>query len=254
MAVGRELASQNRWELAVEAFQKVTERQPGYVEGWSFLGEALQHLDGGSDSDALVALETAMFLNPDSLSANILMAMYWKRNGNPEKHYEYMKKAAQINPENPAVMVDLGVAAAILGDLENGYKYHQAAIRSTYNDPIYLRALVEFCLRFNYKIREIALPAARQAVMEDRDNPASLDTMGQLLFRFGDLHNARRFYLRALTEDPGFGPAYLHLGHIYNLMGYPKQAANAYKTAIALAPGTETGIPAEYFLYHSKSP
>jgi len=170
MAVGRELARQDRWDLSARVFRRATEIQPDYGESWTFLGEALQHLDDDAYDDAyenaLAALETALALEPNSLSANILMALYWKRAGDPVQHFQYLTKAANINPENPAVLVDLGEASAILGDLETGYLYHRKAIELTYDDPAYMYNLVRFCIRYNYHLREIALPKARQAASE----------------------------------------------------------------------------------------
>jgi tetratricopeptide (TPR) repeat protein len=247
MAAGRELASQNKWDLAARAFQKAVDIQPDYAESWAFLGEAQQHLEERFADDALPALANALELKPESLVANILMALYWKRAGDLERQYQYLAKAAQIDPENPAILVDIGDASAILGDLETGYNYHLQAIELTYKDPAYLRALVRFCIRYNYNLREVALPVARQAVIADQGNPATLDMMGQLLFRLGDLLNAQRFYQRALTRDPEYAPAYLHLGQIYSLQGQSAQAAEAFSRAIALAPGSPTASLAERF-------
>ncbi len=245
MAVGREFANQNNWGLASKAFQKVTLILPDYVEGWVFFAEAIQHLDDETKKNALEPLEKALDLEPDSLSANIFMALYWKRNGDPDQYYQYLAKAAKIDPGNPDILVDLGEAAALMGDLETGYDYLVEANKLTYNDPAYLRAIVSYCIRYNYDLRGIALPTARQAVIRDSSDPATLDTLGQVLFRLGDLLNAQRFYLRALNRDSDYAPAYLHLGLVYNMLDQPEQAANAFTRAIALAPGTITASQAE---------
>jgi tetratricopeptide (TPR) repeat protein len=247
MASGRKLASFKEWHLAAHAFKRATEIQPNYAEAWAFLGEAQQHLDESSTTNAFACLETALALDPNSLSANIFMALYRKRAGEHESSYEYLSTAARIDPDNPAILVDLGEATAILGDLDGGYNYYLKAIEQTFNDPNYLQALVKFCLRFNYRLEEIALPTARMAIRLDSENSGSLDVMGQLLFRFGDLLNAERFYIRAIQKDPGYAPAYLHLGLIYNLQDKPEQAKEAFTRAIRLAPETATATLAERF-------
>jgi tetratricopeptide (TPR) repeat protein len=245
MAAGRKLAILNEWVLAAHAFQKVTEIQPEYGEAWAFLGEAWQHLDENTSENALSALETALEIDPQSLSANILMSLYWQRAGNPNLFYKYLTTAEDIDPNNPMILIDLGEAAAILGDLETGYSYILKAIDQTYNDPAYLRALVEFCIRYNYNLDEVALPTARRVIFSDPGNPASMDLMGQVLLRMGDLLNAERFLLRALDKNPGYAPAYLHLGLIYSMQDKPTQAAEAFNRAITLAPGTPTAYLAE---------
>ena len=254
MAAGRKLASLNEWILAAHAFQKVTEIQPEYGEAWAFLGEALQHIDEDTGERALSALETAIAIDHQSLSANIFMALYWQRVGNPDLFYQFLSTAEGIDPNNPTILLDLGEAAAILGDLETGYSYILKAIDQAYNDPRYLRALVEFCIRYNYNLDEVALPIARRVIFSDPSNPASMDVMGQVLIRMGDILNAERFLLRALDRDPGYAPAYLHLGLIYSMQDKPGQAAEAFSQAITLAPGTPTAYLAEGFFDVSNLP
>lgn len=254
MAVGRELANQDKWNLAMRVFQKVTRLQPDYAESWAFLGEAIQHLDEEAFENALVPLKTALELEPELLSGNIFMAFYWKKTGNQDQYYHYLAKAANIDPDNPAILVDLGEAAAVQGDLDSGFYYLMEAVELTRRDPSYLRALVNFCIRYNYNLRESALPIARQAIIADHNNPVTLDIMGQVLFRLGDMVNAERFYFRALEKDPSYAPAFLHLGLVYDLMGQAEKAANAFAMAIALAPGTTTASQAEHFLNPSTPP
>jgi len=254
MAAGRKLASLNEWFLAAHAFRKVTETQPEYGEAWAFLGEALQHLDEDTGESALSALETALRIDPRSLAANIFMSLYWQRVGDLDLFYKYLSTAEDIDPNNPAILIDLGEAAAILGDLDTGYSYILKAIDRTYNNPVYLRALVEFCIRYNYGLDDVALPTARRVIFSDPENPASMDIMGQVLFRMGDTFNAERFLHRALDRDPGYAPAYLHLGFVYSMQDKPAQAADAFTHAINLAPGTPTAYLAGGLLGLWESP
>lgn len=248
MAVGREFANQDMWDLAVKAFQHTTVIQPDYAEGWAFLGESLQHLDEQIKTNPMEPLQTALKIDPTSIPGNIFMALYWKRAGDPEQQYHYLAKAARIDPDNPDILVDLGEAAANMGDLDAGYEYHLEATQLTHNDPTYLHFLVKYCIRYNYLLREVALPTARYAVNANNTNPASLDTMGQVLFRLGDILNAQRFFLRALSVDPNYSPSYFHLGLVYNLLDQPEAAADSFTLSITLAPGTETASQAQRML------
>jgi len=254
VVVGRELAYQGRWDLAMKAFKKTTLIRPDYAEGWAFLGESVQHLEDDTGINPLEFLELALEIDPASLSANILTAAYWKRVGDSDQHYRYLKKAAEIDPHNPHILVDLGDALAVLGELEAGYDDHLEAIRITHNNPTYLRALVHYCIRYNYQLKEVALPTAREAIIEENANAPSLDTMGQVLFRLGDIHNAHRFYTRAIIRDPNYAPAYFHLGLVYNLLEQPEQAADAFARSIALAPETPIAYQAQFFLYGNQIP
>ena len=246
--VGRELAKQGRWDLAKKAFQKTTIIQPDYAEAWAFLGESVQHLEDDTNENPLDILEIALEIDPYSLSANLLTAAYWKRVGDPDQHYRYLINAAEIDPQNPKILVDLGDAVAVLGELEAGYDYHLEAIRITHSDPTYLRTLVDYCIRYNYLLDEVALPTAREAVIKENANAPSLDTMGQVLFRLGDIHNAHRFYTRSIIRDPDYAPAHFHLGLLYNILDQPDQAAYSFTRTIALAPETPIAYQAQLFL------
>lgn len=254
MESGRKLAGLGKWDLAAYAFQKVIESRPDYVEAWAFLGEALQHVEPPRSQDAHAALKKAVEIDPGSLPANTFMALYWRRSGDPDLSLEFLSIAGEIEPNNPDILVDLGAATAIVGDLETANSYFLKAIELTSRDPVYLRQFVSFCMQYNYNLEEIALPIAREAVLSAPDDPVSLDVMGQVLFRLGDLLNAERFLRRAVNYAPDYAPAHLHLGLVYNLQDKTSLANESFARAISLAPGTQTAILAERFFDDSAKP
>ena len=103
--VGRTLAAMEVWDLAAEAFKQATNHNPDYADAWAYYGEALQHLDQPLDNperspqteiiptnclgtqpwqadlsgESRLVLEHAYELNPDSLVANIFLALFYKR-------------------------------------------------------------------------------------------------------------------------------------------------------------------------------
>jgi len=239
MASGQALADLGYWELAAHAFRRVTEFRPEYPDAWAYLGEARQHLDSGlqgSARDELIPeLQKALQLDPSSLAANIFAALYWGRNGHPERALEMLEVAADVDPDNPALLADLGRTLATLGDLQGSQSYYQEAIELTPSDPTYLRALANFSIKYNYHVREIAVPAAREALMLDRDNPASLDLMGQVMLVLGDYRSAERFLSQAVGNDPNYALAHIHLGTLYLLQEDTKRAREHITLARSLA-------------------
>jgi tetratricopeptide (TPR) repeat protein len=163
----------------------------------------------------LVELQTALELDPESLAAITFMGLYWQRQGRYDLALDMFTAAAEVDPHNPAILADLGNTLAALGDLSTAQEHYHTAIELTPRDPTYLRAYAEFCMLHNIDLRNIALPTAREAVALAPDDPASLDVMGQVLFRLEDLLNAERFWQRALQKDPDYAPTYLHLGLLY---------------------------------------
>jgi Flp pilus assembly protein TadD len=247
VASGRKLADIGKWELAAYAFQRAVDLQPQSGEAWAFLGESLQHLENPANEKAYEALVEALDIDPGSLAPNVFMALYWQRAGKPDVAVEFLTAAVKIDPNNPDIFVDLGTAVAMAGDLETAHHHYWHAIELTYRHPVYLRELTRFYIQYNFNLQEIALPIAREIVQSDPTDPASLDIMGQVLFRLGDLYNAERFFIRAVNLDPNYAPAHLHLGLAYNLQDKTNLAKAAFARAISLAPGTQTAILAERF-------
>jgi tetratricopeptide (TPR) repeat protein len=243
---GRALANQGNWELASTAFGNAVELRPDYAEAWAYLGESHQHLDEGED--AFVPLPTAIQLNPASIAAQTFLALYFQRQGDYESALDHFKEALKLDPRNPALLVDIGNLVAAQGNLDTGEGYYWQAIDLSPGDPTYIRELIEFSIRYNIDLRKTALPAARQAVMLNPNDPASLDVMGQVLFRLDDLIDAERFYLRALENDPLYAPAHLHLGLVYSLNGKTSLSRDHLQRAIDLAPGTPTAAQAQRIL------
>jgi tetratricopeptide (TPR) repeat protein len=231
VASGRALASLDEWELAAEAFRLAVEANPGYAEAWAFLGEARQHLG----QDGLPALEEAVFLNPGSVAANTFLALYWQRKSRFDLALVYLY-AANLEPENPALQAEIGNNLASLGEFESALKHYQQATELAPRDPQYWRALARYSIKYEIEVREIGLPAARQAVLLDSKAPASLDVMAQVLTLLGDPASSERFLHRTLQADPGYAPARVHLGLVYLLRGEPGQAREQFDLVQTLAP------------------
>ncbi|MGD2159147.1 MAG: tetratricopeptide repeat protein [Anaerolineales bacterium] len=239
MASGRALASLGLWEFAVHAFQGATEIQPNYSDAWAFLGEARQHLNASDEDlygDELIPeLKKALELNPNSVPGHIFTALYWQRNGQYDLALSALNTASQLDSNNPALHADLGATMASLGDLETAREYYQKAVEMTPGDPTYLRALAKFSLEYNYHVREIALPTARQALLSEPKDSASLDVMGQVLLVLEDYRGAEKFLRRALQYNPQYAPAHLHIGTLYLLRDDTDQARQHFSLARSLA-------------------
>ncbi|MEA3350285.1 MAG: tetratricopeptide repeat protein, partial [Chloroflexota bacterium] len=248
LAVGQELAAKNQWELAAHAFWRATQLRPDYAEAWAYLGEANQHLDETPAEAGLVELKKAIEQNPESLAANTFFAIYWQRKGDIEEAQEYLLTAASLDPSNPALQIYVGELWAQQGDLTAAQSHYQKALELDTHSAATLQALVEFSIRYNLDLRATALPAARQAVLLAPDDPASLDVMGQILFRLGDSLNAKRFWLRALEEDAVYAPTHLHLGLCYIFQDQPDLAREHLAMAISLAPDSAIAAHAQRLL------
>jgi tetratricopeptide (TPR) repeat protein len=147
------------------------------------------------------------------------MALYWQRQESYDQALAYTKNAAAIEPDNPALMVQMGDLFALWGDLEKGLAYYRQAMTSRPHESQYVSEFVKFSLQYNLDLRATVLPISRRLVISNPEDPGALDVMGEVLFRLGDLLSAERFFQRALAQDPGYDQAHLHLADLYRLQG-----------------------------------
>lgn len=222
LETGRSLANLNQWEHAARAFEEATQIRPDYEEAWAFLGESKQHLKDGEVHQEYakigsMEIERALEINPQSIAANTLMALYWQRQNRYDLALVYLHNAENIEPDNPTLQAEIGRTLAILSDLNKAQLYYERATELDPNDPHYWRLLADFSIQYKLKLRDVGLPAARQAILLNPNDPASLDVMGEVFILLEDLSSAMRFLKKAIMIDPNYAPAHLHLSFAYLL-------------------------------------
>jgi len=255
LSSGRALASIDEWGLAAVAFRNAVLNNPAYAEAWAYLGEARQHLsapEGDSlvpgQADGLTEIETALELDPNSVAAHTFLALYRLRQQDYSAALQAIRRSIALAPNNPILVAQLAEIQAAAGDIQSAYQTYQEAAALAPYDPAFTRQILRFSLDYNFQVEQVALPIARQRLIEEPQNPIDLDLMSQVLIHLGDLLNAERFISRALQIDPEFGPAYLHLGLIYLLKDEPQTARFYLQKARDLNPNTPTAVQAERLL------
>lgn len=249
-SVGRVLAMLDEWSLAEAAFRNATQLRPDYAEAWAFLGEAHQHTMtvASGQYTGLADLQQALRLDPDSVAANLLMGLYWSRQGDAQLAARYIHNTLRIEPDNPLLHAELGNALAQQGNLPAAEAAYRQAISLAPEDPLFYRLLAEFSLSNRIQVRQIALPAARTAVILDPEEPRSLDLLGQVFLTLEDYQNAERFLLKALEIDPNYAPAHLHLGMVLVQRNEMLRARQEFDLAKTLGSDTWTIAQAQRFI------
>jgi len=245
VSAGQSLASIEEWSLAEYALSKAIQLNPEYPEAWAYLGEARQNIG----EDGFAELDEALQIDPDSLAANTLMALYWQRQKRHDLALIYLHSAAKLDDLNPALQAEIGNTLGLLGNLSSAESHYLRAVDLAPNDPTYWQILASFYIKYETKLREEGLAAARQAVILDQDDPASLDAMAQIYLLMESPHIARRFLDRALASDRTYAPAHLHLGLVHIIIGDSLQAYQQFSLAKDLSiPGSPTADLADRLL------
>jgi tetratricopeptide (TPR) repeat protein len=235
LVMGRALGGLGQWQLAERAFVKAVLLEPEYAEAWAFLGEARQQL-GQSGKDEL---ENAQKLNPRSSIVQALLAVYYRRSGQPEKAVELILQAVKFEPTEATWQVELGHSYADMRQLTEALAAYQKAAELEPLNPLVWQALARFSLTYTVQVTEVGLPAAREAVILTPDDPVALDLMGWVMLLTDDSSGAERFLQRALERDATFATAHLHLAQTYLQQAKMQEAWQHLQRVIELA-GTET--------------
>jgi len=236
LILGRALANLDQWDLSLPAFEKAAQVSPGYAEAWAFVGEARQHLG----KEGWSALERAQSLDPVSVVVQALLALYWRRQGQPEMALSYLTQISQQEPDQPIWQVELGNTLVQKGDLISAAEYFKKATELQPENPLYWQDLARFCVENSYEIRSLGLPAARQASILSPEDPVTLDLMGRVLLSLQDLPTSERFLQLAIQQDAGYAPAHLHLGQLYFESGQYDLAYQHLTLAAKLAGETDS--------------
>jgi tetratricopeptide (TPR) repeat protein len=121
-------ADARQFEKAAAAYQKAISIAPHPVIYLS-LGSTLNKL--GRTDEALAAHQKALEMDPDSIYVIKSYADALHKAGKRREALEMYKRAYGIEPTNAAVIFNLGILSAKLGDLDGGKRYQE--ILKTYN-------------------------------------------------------------------------------------------------------------------------
>ena len=244
--IGRALGRLDEWWLARRAFEQAVAAVPEYAEAWAFLGEARFQTGENGEPE----LEMAHRFNRRSPLVQAITALYWRRQGRLEEALRYLEEVARQEPAEIMWQIELGHTLVEMGDLPAAEERYQQAVHLAPNNSLAWQALARFSIEYNTDIRNLGLPAARQALFLAPEDPAALDLMGLAFFNLEDAVSAERFLQRAIEKDATFAEAYLHLGQLYMQQQDSLRARDYLRQALALAQEKPVGIMARRLLQH----
>lgn len=236
-ASGEVFLRHSLWPLAAESFRQLVSLEPASAMAHAYHGLALdqQGLDG------LAELEAAVRLDPRSAAIQSLLGLHWQLQGQPQKTIPYLEVAVELEPENGAFRASLAAARAEAGDVQAAIAEYRQAAESEPADPVFWRLLAAFSIAHEFELSDTGLPAARNAVVLDPEDPAALDLAGYAHFLLGDLVTAERLIIRSLELDPTSAPARLHYGLLLSAAGRTREALTQLSAAASLGGTSPAG-------------
>ncbi|SDG98012.1 tetratricopeptide repeat protein [Psychroflexus sediminis] len=223
--------SKNMRDIAVKTgeYSDPTQKKTPSVTGEIAKNVTLIYIQQDEPEKALIAIEKAKEENPEDISIKQAEADLYYKLGRVDKYDEVMKEVVEMDPENPSLYYNLGVASEQLGDKESAEEYYKQAIElnpDMVNAYINLaamtlseeRAIVEQMNKLgnsradNKKYQELnekkkkfyeeALPYLEKATDLDPDNIDALQTKLNIYYQLGMNEEAKELQekINALKE------------------------------------------------------
>ena len=140
----------------------------------------------------------------------------------------------EVNPSNPIVRYNLGVALAARGRHREAIPHYREAIRGNPDFPEAHNNLGNSLVQLT-RIEE-AEAAYRQAIEERPGFAEAHHNLGQVLFSMGDVWGALAEYRKAIDEDPRLADPHEKLGDALRSQGRLREAVPHYRRAVELEP------------------
>ncbi len=239
--VGQILVRHDQSRLAVRALRNALAEEPDYPQALTLLGIALINLG----EDASEPLEAAARLSPEDAVNHVFRSLGYMQNGEITSGIDELEVAAALDPENPAILAQLGAAHAIQGDLADALDNYLAAAEISDRGDQFWLLLAQFCNANQYEVAAVGLPAARNAFSLGREPGPALDAIGYAHYLLGNLPLAERFLARALDADPFMPLAQYHLALLRLSQNQPEAARAALELTLRLDPDPSLGLLAQ---------
>jgi tetratricopeptide (TPR) repeat protein len=231
-SVGQALTRYNEWTPAVWAFEEALVHDPEYAQAHAYLGLALDK----SGKDGFEHLQTAVSEQPQNPLVYIFFAYHWRMKEQPTIAKIYLEIAARLEPTNPAISAELAQVYADLGDLEAAKDTLRFSITLAPEDAQFWFLMARFSIERGIEIQTLGLPAARNAMLLDRENPDGLVLLGYAHLTLRNFDLAERLLWRAVQMNPGLAQTQYYFGLLRRMQGDTERARAAWEYTQLLDP------------------
>ena len=203
---------------------------------------AALHASRGDHPDVRALLDAVTRGAPDEEGFRVRWAAalaQWgaamEREGGPAAALPFLRRAQEVRPTAPDVLVALGAGLAAVGNMTEAVQVYLEALRHRPGDPV---ALVNVGLALESLGREDDAAAVYAEAVRVRPTEALAHlNLGNIRFRRGDFEGATTAYQAAVRSDGGLSRAHFYLAVSLVNLGRPAEALPSLYNALEFAPG-----------------
>ncbi|MDE2982623.1 MAG: tetratricopeptide repeat protein [Gemmatimonadota bacterium] len=212
-----------------------------YDEDVRAAAAAALHATRGDDPDVRALLDAVTRGAPDEealrarwAAAHTQWAAAVERVEGPAVALPFLRRAQEVRPTAPDVLVVLGAGLAAAGDMAQAVQVYLEALRHGPGDPV---ALVNVGLALETLGREDDAAAMYEEAVRVRPTEALAHlNLGNTRFRRGDFEGAIAAYRAAVRNDAGLARAHFYLGVSLANIGRVAEALPSLYDALEFAP------------------
>ena len=217
---------------AAEAYQRLLDRYPDWVEGYRHLSGSLAA--SGDREAAMAAAAKASDLEPVNFDFALHAGCLLLDAERAEGATPYLARAIDLEPENPRALRALSAANHALGRSDQAIDLALRAASSAPSDSGIAIHAGELLLRTG-RIDD-ALVLLRDAVRHPPDNASLWRLISAAEAQRDELERGLAAIERALDLAPGNAEYHVHYGHLFYRLGDFAAAADAFNRAAQLDP------------------
>lgn len=220
MQAGIAAEKEQKLDVAITEFRKVTELDPTLPDGFFNLGQA--EIEGGDYGAAIAPLKRALELNSDALPAHQLLGYALLAQGYAADAIPHLARAGDGGAQ--------GIAEIQTGQLAEAVAHLQAALAAHPNDSDLLYYLGRASGLLSKQAIDTLLAAAP-------DSARAHQAMAENYFVLRRMPDAEKEYQEALRLRPHLPEAHLELGEVYaGSFQWPK-AEEEFRAQTKVQPG-----------------
>jgi tetratricopeptide (TPR) repeat protein len=225
MQAGIAADKQREFDVAIAEFQRVTELDPAFEDGFISLGQA--YMEKRDFASAIAPLKHALEVNPDSTPAHQLLGYALLVQGYAAEAIPHLARAQDKTA--------LGIAQIQIGQLPEAVANLQAALAAHPNDPDIL-----------YYLGRASGLLSKQSIdtllASYPDSPRGHQAMGENYFVLRQMPEAEKEYRDALRLRPDLPEVHLELGEVYAGAFQWAKAEEEFRAQAKLQPGNAEAV------------
>lgn len=206
-------------DMAIEVYQRALEANPGSLDAEGYIGKVYLSLskrarDAGDGAKAAEYEKKAKALfdgiiakDPDNVTANNALALYWLYRGDRDTAEDYVKKVLMVDPHNVVALNTRGLINLMAG-----------------------------------KLRIARWVFEEKALREDPNSVEAWTNLGVTYLKMGQTPEAVACFEKAIELDPDNVPARLNVAAIYLEYLHYQAALEQYEAVLRLVPDQQDAL------------